>query len=76
MKGDWITLVSPCQSYRSFTFIVQGYWMIAPEITDTTYSWVTQCWRSVDIIRPFSLSPTPTKLIAVGIQLVSGFDHL
>ena len=46
------------------------------EITDITYSWVTQCWRFVDIIRPFSLSPTPAKLIANGFQLLSGFEHL
>ena len=50
--------------------------MIAPEIADITYSWVTQCWRFVDIIRPFSLSPTPAKLIAIEIQLLSGFDQL
>lgn len=76
VKGDWITLASPCQSDRLFTSIVQGYWMITPEITDITYSWVTQCWRFVDIIRPFSLSPSLAKLFPYGIQLLSGFEHL
>lgn len=50
--------------------------MIAPEISDITYSCVTHCWRFVDIIGPFSLNHTPAKLIAAGFQLLSGLDHL
>lgn len=49
--------------------------MTPTELPAVSYTWLPRSLLFVDIIRPFGLSPTPTKLIVSGIQLLSVLDH-